>query len=202
MNWYVLFAKEDLAKLTAGDTLNLQEQICAIWVKLRYIDKRASHPTRPELPSFQQVQELQDAVIKHLSEIVVDGETKAGPFQISRFISQPLIRLNEDEPDRSPVLGVGDWESQILITGPKHDTFKDYLITHLFDLLAEHADSVKACPHCRQGFLQLRRHAVYCSRACQSVAAMQKQRAKAQETQQKPKRSKKSRNRTNHKGDR
>jgi hypothetical protein len=177
MNWYVSFAREDLSRLTAGDFLNLQEQITAIWVKLRYVDTHdRTRPLRPALPSREDVERLQKHVVTHFDEIVDQGGSQFGPYPISRFITHEVWDLDgSDEPGDEPI-SVDQWRHQILITGPDKDTFKNYLVTHLFDLFREHAQSIRRCPHCSRVFLQLRRSAMYCSRACQSVATMQKRR--------------------------
>jgi hypothetical protein len=199
MNWYVSFAREDLSRLTAGDFLNLQEQITAIWYKLRYLDQSASRlvTSKPQpLPSREQIEQLQGTVSKHLSEIADQGATSSDPYTITRFIHH-VSGEHEDYENGIPLYEFDFWRSQVFITGRQENVFKDYLVHHLFDLLREHAQSVRRCPHCSQVFLQLRRHATYCSRACQSVATMKKRRTgEADKETTRPKKGKPSRTRS------
>jgi hypothetical protein len=172
MNWYVAFVRENLSRLTTGDFLNLQEQVTAIWYKLRYIDQKGEQPRRPQpLPTTTEIKLLQDIIAQHLSDIADKGASRSSPYTVTRFIEH-LHFWDEDHEN-----GEYDfWRSQVFISGKQENAYKEYLVNHLFDLLREHAQSIRRCPHCSRVFLQLRRHAMYCSRACQSVATMKKHR--------------------------
>ena len=202
MNWFVLFAKENLDQLTSGDLLNLQEQIAAIWKQLKYTSKyKRERGPDDILPSHEQIVQLQATIVSHLNDIVYKGSSRSGPYSITRFVTHYHDEI-EGWEETDPWTIIDEWKSEILMSGPEEDSYRSYLVTHLFDLFAEHAKSLKHCPHCSKIFLQLRRHAVYCSRACQSVATMKKQRTKPVKAKSNQKHGKKSLTHSNKKEER
>lgn len=167
MNWYMTFAKRDLAELTQGDLLNLKEEVAAIaWASYGY---RHEANVMPEL---EQLRELQSSVQQILEQLLSDSEATYGPCTVT-FRVTVWEGYDEDKGSRTTVLRpMGGFEMD---ASPRR-IYKDYLMAHMFVLLWKWARHIKRCPRCKQIFLQLRSHAEYCSRACQSVEAMRKKR--------------------------
>ena len=165
MNWYVGLAQKDLQSISSGDFLNLQEELVALVRTLYRHDN-------PEPPKRVQIKRLQLAISRHLSELLERGQTKFAPFKIVSWIvclkKAASIGGMPALPPESP--GIFTWDT----VRPKTTSqLVETSALHWFNqLLKQHADSIGRCVHCDKIFLQFRRNARYCSRRCQSVAAM------------------------------
>ncbi len=176
MNWFVRWAQDDLGNISAGELLNLQEELVALV-------RTSCRLINAEPPKLSQVKQLQHDISGHLNELLERGQTLFSPIQIRSFIFCPkkafsvqgrLAQGRPAPPPRSP--DVVHWN----VLQPKNPSqLVKTSALHLFNQsLKQHADSIGRCAHCARIFLQLRRNAHYCNRQCQSVAAMRAIRAR------------------------
>ena len=172
MNWFVELAQEDLRNISQGDLLNLQEELVALV-------RTSCRITNAEPPKLSQVKQLQHDISGHLNDLLERGQTQFSHIQICSWIVCPkkafsvqrmLAQGMSAPPPRSP--DVFHWD---VIQPKKPSQLVKTCALHFFNQLLKlkmHADSIARCAHCARIFLQFRRNARYCSRRCQSVAAM------------------------------
>ena len=185
MNWFVLLAKKDLARLSNGDFLNLQEEALAIRrTYCRDLGARANPPAMDELSR------LQSDIRKSLNDLVACHQVTLGPFPVKIEINLPSAKAEEDT-EISRFVRAGHkvdviWKN---LSKPENDLAK-IRVWHLVSpaqtlqyefarRLETYANAIERCPHCKTLFLQLRSTAVYCDRKCQRIAIMRNLRADA-----------------------
>lgn len=152
LNWYVQFSARPLKDLSPGERLTLKEEATAIERTL--IRKIYGHESVPEIAD-RELQHLHSFFRQALTNLVTEGEVQLGPFELHVYIVHGLGLVSEHVGGRG-LLG---------------DRFMVY---HFSKLLTHHPKAIQICPHCHKLFLQFRKNALYCSRACQSVATMRK----------------------------
>ncbi|MCA9469664.1 MAG: hypothetical protein KC643_30050 [Nitrospira sp.] len=149
MAWYVNFSTLDFNNMSDGDLLNVQEEIIAIC-------HNVISPFRYDLPTRDKIKPIQEEIAKHLKAMVETGSTRLGPFSYFVFVSR--------NPYATAKIAVNPETREILLPT---------LRFQFSELLPFFADSFFRCPKCQKIFLQFRRHAKFCSRICQSRAAME-----------------------------
>lgn len=156
-NWYVTFAQKDLELMSQGDWLNLQEELMT-WRGMILHEDDPSDLGREELRVFQK------EVLRRLNELA-DHETLDFDRPKTKVLLNPLLVKHRPKTDKRPL---------VTYIGPKG---LDGLLYHFGELLIrtleKNPNAIRRCPHCRKIFIQLRRHSRYCSRVCQSRAAVQ-----------------------------
>ena len=197
MNWYVTFTNRELAKLSAGEVLTLQEEILALRRTL------TRHPNA-SLPTFKEMEKFQQDLFKHFRDLVDGGRTVVGPFSKSYEVTLPQVVLEQAE-GLSEFLGTpAQTPSKIRTrhtfkhTLPLRDSrdWDNWLLDHMGRLLEQFGASIRRCHHCSKFFLQLRRNAMYCGRSCQSVAVMRRIRQEGTRKQRVPRKVKRAKIRT------
>lgn len=157
LKWLVRLANTDVRQLREGDLLNLQEDL------REFFSLGALVQGKYPLPSVAELETAQKTIAKHLHELMEEGRTDIGPFGSTTVALRRPVLGSEGQPV---------FISMIFPTEPQH-----YLIQEFAKLLCQYGSLISKCPHCGQIFLKLRTKALYCSRNCQSVAAMRKIRA-------------------------
>jgi hypothetical protein len=166
MHWYVSrLGGLNIETASDGEILSLQEEFVAL---IRTCLRHRS----PNPPSRQEIKEFQRVVRKHLTELADKGVTALPPM-IPVF-ANPKFLAERQSIKEGPGIEIPDrffmWATLDGVAGVGTQT--QSLLQHLAELLQEFQTSVRRCPYCSKLFLQLRRNAVYCDRACQSVAIM------------------------------
>lgn len=169
LQWFVEFAQRDLSAATEGDWLSLVEEVQALLHLITHQQWRA--PLNRE-----DLRALQTAALKVLTGLVDNQEATIGPFTTKIFIRRGSGRIAG--PEQVKRLGpittfpAGPFAGHL----PPEDP--NGLIYHLACLLTRFPETVQRCPKCHRLFARFRRHAEYCSRACQSRVAASKGRIK------------------------
>ncbi len=116
--------------------------------------------------NVDQFESLQKTLSKHLYELMDQGKTVLGPFELK------IVAM------RQPAK-ISDSEERVIFTCMNWHTDHDKFYIHEFaKLLEKYGSLLSKCPHCGRIFIQLRKNAMYCDRKCQRVAVMRKIRAK------------------------
>lgn len=162
LNWYVEMTKRDIRRLSPKHLKELQKEFTVLNKALWYPQAKCLFPSKAIMSRLQSV------IRKHLEELSDSGHTKMGPFRLCVEVERPLSRLKDS---------FGGFTKKELaeIDGHTHQTILisgNGLLFHLSELLKKYGGSMRRCPHCSNLFLQFRRSATYCSRKCQSIAAM------------------------------
>ncbi|MDN5941098.1 MAG: hypothetical protein L0H94_04355 [Nitrospira sp.] len=184
LNWYVQLMAKRLDGLSAGELLMLQEEFAALERTLRGNDKSVK-------PSLEAMKGFQTSVKRYVECLVDDDKTTLGPFLVSIEVYVPLAAAERGERNKdwiSQRFGPVDRKTSTLPRITSRETVKGMepcLLYHLAKLLEQLGASIKRCNHCLSIFVQSRRHAAYCGRQCQSVAAMREVRRKRKERQPK-----------------
>lgn len=115
------------------------------------------------------LRDFQAGAKKVLTGLVDTNEAHIGHFQVSVFIRRGEGRAaGPSQVNRlGPLVATPAGPFAGLI-GPDGANGLQY---HLASLLMRWPDTVQRCPHCQRLFARFRRHAIYCSRPCQSVVA-------------------------------
>jgi len=153
LNWYVQFSARPLKDLSPGERLTLKEEATAIERTL--VRKVYGHESVPEIAD-RELQQLHSFFRQALTTLATEGAVQLGPFEIDTHIVHGLVSEH--------VGGRG-------LLGDR------FMVYHFSKLLTHHPKAIRICPHCHTLFLQFRKNALYCSRACQSVAVMRLRRA-------------------------
>lgn len=171
LDWIVRFADRDLSEMSAGDEQNLREEVRTLSVLLN-VD------AQPETITLDLLRPFQEQIRAELLAHTEGKDVPFGPFEITFIIRRP--------GRKEPKLPAG--HAGFLRLGKLIVTFQGVrsvhipppglqgLRYHLVRLLGKYPDTVQCCPHCQRLFARFRRHAIYCSRKCQSVAVMRKRR--------------------------
>jgi hypothetical protein len=148
LNWYVQFAAKRIKQLSPGERLSLREEARAVE---RTLARRiGGAESVPEIDD-DELQRLHGFFSKKLLELVTTGHVTLGPFELRILITFGLVSET---------------------VGGKGLLGNRFLTYHFAKLLTWFPDAIRGCPHCNNIFLRFRRNAIYCSRACQSVAVM------------------------------
>jgi len=190
LNWYVQLITRRLDCVSGGELLMLQEEFGALERTLRGNDKSVK-------PSLEAIKGFQNSVKRYLECLVDDDKTTLGPFLVSIEVSLPRAAAERGERNKdgiSMLFRSKDRTTSTLNRITSRQTVKEMepcLLYHMAQLLAQFGASLKRCNHCLRIFLQSRRHAAYCGRKCQSVAAMREVRRKLKERQSKRRKTRK-----------
>jgi len=180
LRWYVNeFSQKPVATLSEGELLSLQEELVALAQEYyqRWTGKEFSH-THPPLPDRETILALQARTRAYLDQLAANGQTTIGPFMVTETVQvmpRQALTSRPLPPDRFVMRHVD------LIT-ERHEDFselKEALILRFSDLLKSVPQGIRHCSKadCQRLFLQARRDATYCSRACQSLEAAARSRA-------------------------
>lgn len=182
MAWFVKLANSAIEDMSEGDLKNLQEE-CQVMRGLYYPFRKMEKDRKryPFLrggkccgpPTVQQLIALQAIFASHLSAVAEGREVKLGPFIIQH---ETRFKRSTEAEKRGGYPNYRIYPIEILQASATIYAEQELLI-RLAKLLESFVERVRRCPHCNKLFLQLRRNATYCGRACHSVAGMQKLRA-------------------------
>lgn len=183
MAWYVQFSTLDFDNISDGNLLNVQEEVFAI--SLFYCCAPAK-----KFPTRAQMKLTQNEIANYLEDLVRKGVAYLGPFSFTLMVERPQYQL-DNNLSRIPLEFVGPNPSEVktlkkLDENPE-EGYLPILRYHLAELLPLFANSLFRCPKCQKIFLQFRRHAKFCSRVCQSRAAMETVRKEKKVEKSKPK---------------
>ena len=176
MAWFVQFSTLDFDNISDGDLLNVQEEVCAI--SLLY----GSRPPSKKLITRQQMKLPQKEIASYLEDFVQKEAVLLGPFSYKLWVGRVPSGLDITKL-KMPLTNDQFTDSMIITRHVMVDNDTEggplpFLRYHFAKLLPEFANSLLPCPKCQKIFLKFRRHATFCSRACQSRAAMETNRAK------------------------
>ena len=172
VDWFVRFARMDLAKASPGDFLSLQEEFAALVT--------AHFKNSPDtMPNREQILEIQQTIRKHLTELVDEGRTMFQALPGNLWILFPRMAAKLPTglwagATKEQISGMPDIVSHRVASGDPAN-----LVPLLGELLEKVGRPIIRCPHCQHIFLQSRTNQEYCGRSCQSVAVMQERRAVA-----------------------
>ena len=194
MEWYINLVRLDFENVSDGDFQNTQEEVVGI------VRALANH-SNPPLLRRNELTELQKEIRKSLDQLINFGSLSLGPFSYKVMVYRPSYMTDKFFPDRKKTASQATLDlpellaHRILVkgeTGGKGVTH--YLLSHFADLLGLYGHRIFPCPKCEKIFLQFRSHAKFCSRECQSRAAMeasrQKKKAKTKIRPKQPQKSK------------
>lgn len=180
MEWYVTLARTiNFGTMPEWEQRRWREEIAAMKLRtaqfLPVPQDTKRHPRgkngeshlRAILPDLAEIQEVRDAIARHLNELADGKGTFLGPFKIILSVNFHHVH---DAYGRREIPRHTVYRGEIGEGGVGH------LLIHMAKLLERYCDQIRRCPHPRCGviFLQSRRHQEYCGRQCQSRAAMQK----------------------------
>jgi hypothetical protein len=185
MDWFVRFATvKNLRALKDSELCRWRQELAAMELRarrpilpapldpLRYpTGEGPGNNDAPQIPLFnmEELEEFQALISPHINRLA-DGEgTCFGPFRLSYQMRLYHIHDHYGKVDfpRYTIYRGETTEPDDMFTG---------LLRHLATLAETYCDHVRRCPHCGSVFLQFRRQQRYCTRGCQSVAVMKKQR--------------------------
>lgn len=169
LHWFVEFSQRDLDACTEGDWHLLTEEVQALLHLITYQQWQAPLG-RDDLRT------IQTAARAVLLGLVDNHEASIGPFTTTIFIRRGAGRPGTPSQVKrfGPITAFpsGSFAGHLPPADPNGLTY------HLACLLMRFPDVVQRCPHskCKRLFARFRRHAIYCSRQCQSVVAAQEHR--------------------------
>ena len=182
MTWFVKLANIDLAALSPGDVQNLQDECQAIrMVAISFHSIPSNRKRYPFLrgwnsslsPTVRDLENIHAAIAPHLNNLADGMEVSLGPVQVAHTTRFRKTTENERKGGYPPHV---IYPTAILKAGSH--SWPDEFLLRTARLLEEFVDGIRRCPHCKKVFLQLRRNATYCGRACHSVAGMRRIRTK------------------------
>jgi hypothetical protein len=148
-NWYCTVSQKKLEMLSEGDWLNLREEIKTLCVFINF-EEEPKPVSRKEVGSFQK------EILRRLTNL---ADTKLVYFK---------------QPGVTRILQAR-WDNRPIATFDRPAGLKG-LLYHFGELMERTLEvnrtAVQRCPRCERIFIQLRRHAEYCSRQCQSREAV------------------------------
>lgn len=189
LNWYLNLSNLKIETLSDGDLLNLQEEVIAL---CRLLTEYTNAP----LLTQDQLRALQREIRKPFEDLVNTGTALLGPFSYKACITCPAsifgknssatkVKSSLRRQSLPPLVAL-----KFLVDDSTDKSNERYipniLLSHLADLLSLMGNSIVRCPKCQKMFLQFRRHAKFCSRECQSRAAMASIREKKKIEKSKP----------------
>ena len=175
MDWYVQFACLDFSDMSEGKHHEVQEEVIAICLEL-------SQATPFKFLTPDQLKTFQQEIAKCLKDLIGKGCAVIGPISYTFLILRPQHQSLIGELE-TPHLSLPN-EVTIRLMGQMSTSSETIhaLRYHFTSLLPSFANSVLSCPRCQKIFLQFRRHAKFCSRVCQSRAAMDSVREKKKDS--------------------
>ena len=214
LDWYVRFVQLNLEALSQGEWLTLQEDITALEHEIEQCwSPQIVGLTYEIARNHEWIRELQGHIQPKLVALA-DREEKEiiGTFTMHVGVQSVATLEGWKQGRRGPAYFVfrdlqGDTDKVSMPDGRKQDRPSyDAFLFHLFQLLERVQQEVRRCPRsrCKRLFLQFRRHAAYCSRDCQSIAATEairrRQREKAAKRSKSPQAKKPSKRKENSRG--
>jgi hypothetical protein len=148
-NWYCTLAQTEPEMLSEGDWLNLQEEIMTLRILINY-------ENAPKPVSQAEVRAFQKEIYRRLKGL-------ADPPHLVAIKQPGVTRIFQAR-----------WDAPI--SALDHPAGLKGLLYHLGDLMERTLEinrtAVQRCRRCQRIFIQLRRHAEFCSRQCQSREAV------------------------------
>ena len=195
LDWLIQTAQKDLQQESEGERLKVREEFAAL--RLLY-DSRVTLLQdqigfryavdlvlgKDPIPTLQEVQETQKRILEILNTWVDQGAVSFGPLAIQYHFVKRDDLWEPDLMKQHSLPGVGTERHHSVgmnFSGPEEEVL--YLLAQL---MSDYASAVIRCPHCHRIFLRLRKNAVYCGRACHSVAYMRNKRAGEKAEQELP----------------
>jgi hypothetical protein len=121
------------------------------------------------LTTLTEMQHVRTQIAGHLNALADGKGTSVGPFRISFSVRFHHVHDAYGRQERTRHI--------VYRSETGEPSGERSLLRHMTSLLETYCDQIRRCPHCKNMFLQFRRHQEYCGRRCQSVAVMQKRRA-------------------------
>lgn len=195
LDWYVQFVQQDLGALSPGEWLTLQEDLTAL-------EHEIAQCWSPEVVGLTYeiardstwIHELQHCLGPRL-EVLADRKEVADFGTFTTHVTLQSVSTMEGwkRGRRGPAYLVlrdllGDTEKVPMPNGIKQDRpSPSAFLFHIIQLLERVHQEIRRCPRpsCNRLFFQFRRHAAYCSRTCQSIAATEAIRKRQREKTEK-----------------
>lgn len=181
LDWYVRFIQQDLEKLSPGEWLTLQEDLTALEHEIGQVWSPKEVGLTYEIARDPKwIHELQQYLGPRLEGL---ADRKEGPdfgtFTIHVTLTSVSTLEGWKRGRRGPAYLVfrdllGDTEKVPMPDGREQDRpSTSAFLFHIAHLLENVQQEIRRCPRsrCNRLFFQFRRHAAYCSRTCQSIAA-------------------------------
>jgi hypothetical protein len=174
MAWYVKFSQQNITTMSEGELKTCQEEVEAI-CRYRHNYGKSLLLARHNLTAIQQ------KIGGSLSSLLRTGGVHLGTFCYSTlvFLSPEIGKARGYSADGqhwgSPLENPPEIQTKKILK-PNNDELGDVteeLMSHLAELLGKFGNKIVRCNKCQKFFLQFRRHSKFCSRQCQSRAAME-----------------------------
>ena len=188
MAWYVKFSQLNITSMSEGELKTFQEEVIAIC--------RHRHNYSPSfLLSRDNLSAVQTKIWGSLLSLLELGGVHFGIFRysVSLLLSNRIVKARGYSSDGKNWGHPYTEGPEIFINKnlwPDNDELGNVtseLLSHFADLLSKFANRILRCNKCQKFFLQFRRHSKFCSRQCQSRAAMETVRKKKKAAQMKSK---------------